>query len=62
MELEEVAAIKNSQTCVNNRTCLRAHLKLYTQVLFALFLPFLLFYFLLTYNHNQVFSGCKLVG
>lgn len=62
MELEEVAAIINGQTCVNNSTCLSVHLQRYTQVLFALHLSLRHFYFLLTCIHKQVFSGCKLVG
>lgn len=62
MELEEVGAIINSQTSVSNSTCLRIHRQVNAQDLFALHVSLPLFSFLLTCNHKQVFSGCKLVG
>lgn len=35
MELEEVAAVINSQACVRISTCLNAHFQLYAQDLFC---------------------------
>lgn len=62
MELEEVASVINSK-----RVSVAAHVEVYifryyAQDLFALHVSLLVFDFLLTCNHKQVFSGCKLAG